>query len=186
VLILDEPANGLDPAGVAQVSGLLRRLQVDGVSVLLSSHDLDQVEDLCDEITVLRRGVVAYQGSVEDLRRAAPAPTVLISTSDDERAVAVGGRLPQVHVRHRPGSHGAGTSGSLLVKGGLADVDGYVVQLGRSGIAVRAMSVERTSLHAAFLALTVDTDPAGDEQPQAPTAGRKPRRAVVMAPGASS
>ena len=149
VLILDEPANGLDPAGAVQVSALLRRLQADGVAILLSSHDLDQVQDLCDEITVLRRGAVAYQGTIDELGRVAPVPTVVMSTSDDDAALAVGGRLPGVHVGRGTPAHR-----SLVVRAAQGDLDHYVLELGRAGVAVRRLSVQCTSLHAAFLALT--------------------------------
>ena len=154
-LVLDEPANGLDPAGAAQVSALLRRLQADGVAVLLSSHDLDQVQDLCDEITVLRRGTVAYQGTVAELGRSAPVPTVVLGTSDDDAALTLGDRLPRVEVRRGTHAH----HGSLVVRAAQGDLDRYMLELGRGGVAVRRLSVQCTSLHAAFRALTDGDDP---------------------------
>jgi ABC-2 type transport system ATP-binding protein len=182
VLVLDEPANGLDPAGAAQVSTLLRRLQADGVAVLLSSHDLDQVQDLCDEVTVLRRGVVSYQGTIDELGRVAPVPTVIIGTSDDDAALAVGGRLPGVEVGRGALAH----RGSLVVRAGQGDLDRYVLELGRAGVAVRRLSVQCTSLRAAFLALTDGDDPLEVVPPTGRAGARGPAPAEVALTGVAS
>ena len=166
LLVLDEPANGLDPAGALQVGDLLRRLQAEGVSILLSSHDLDQVEDLCPDVTVLGHGTVAYQGSVNHLRRTAPAPTVRLGTSDDALALTVGSRLTGVEVGHASGAAGAAGREPLEVRAPQPELDRYVLALARANVAVRSMSVQRTSLHAAFHALTADDGPRPPETPQ--------------------
>lgn len=66
-VILDEPTNGLDPAGMREIRQLIRSLAENGTSVLLSSHLLNEVQQVCDRIAVLNKGQVVAQGRVEDL-----------------------------------------------------------------------------------------------------------------------
>ena len=74
LLILDEPANGLDPAGIRDVRELVRRLADEGRTVFLSSHLLSEVEQVCDEVAIVSAGRTVAQGAVNDvLARARPA-----------------------------------------------------------------------------------------------------------------
>ena len=88
LLLLDEPATGLDPGGMRDMRDLIRDLSAHGMTVLLSSHLLTEVEELCNRVAIVREGRVAYQGSLEELRRQAGGD-YLLRTSDDERARAV-------------------------------------------------------------------------------------------------
>ncbi|MDT0301350.1 ABC transporter ATP-binding protein [Streptomonospora wellingtoniae] len=67
LLVLDEPTNGLDPVGMRDVRTLLRRLAADGVTVLVSSHNLDQMAHTCDRVGVLADGRMRYEGALEGL-----------------------------------------------------------------------------------------------------------------------
>lgn len=67
VVILDEPASGLDPVGQRDVRNLILELRERGVAVLLSSHQLSEVEAVCDQVTILNRGSIAAEGSISDL-----------------------------------------------------------------------------------------------------------------------
>ena len=69
LLILDEPATGLDPAGMRDMRALIRRLAGEGITVLLSSHQLPEVQELCDRVAIVDRGRVVYEGALADLRR---------------------------------------------------------------------------------------------------------------------
>ena len=69
LLVLDEPANGLDPAGIRDMRALVKRLAGSGLTVLLSSHDMDEVEEICDNVTIMRRGPVAFHGTIADAAR---------------------------------------------------------------------------------------------------------------------
>jgi len=80
-VILDEPTNGLDPAGMREIRQLLRTLAENGTSVLLSSHLLNEVQQVCDRIAVLNRGRVVAQGRVEDLLNA-QKPSVRLTVGD--------------------------------------------------------------------------------------------------------
>src|SRR6266404_5934038 len=88
LLILDEPTNGLDPAGIHEFRDMIRGFVAEGRTVLLSSHLLDEVEKICDEVAIVYRGQVVVQGSISDLA-AAGKQTILIATSDEMQALAI-------------------------------------------------------------------------------------------------
>jgi ABC-2 type transport system ATP-binding protein len=67
LLVLDEPTTGLDPAGMRDMRALVRRLAGEGITVLLSSHLMDEVEALCNRVAILREGRVRYEGDLADL-----------------------------------------------------------------------------------------------------------------------
>ena len=67
LLVLDEPTNGLDPVGMRDIRELLRKLASEGVTTLVSSHQLDQIARTCDRVGVLVAGTMAYEGSLDGL-----------------------------------------------------------------------------------------------------------------------
>jgi ABC-type multidrug transport system ATPase subunit len=69
VLVLDEPTNGLDPAGIAEIRTLIRALSAEGITVIMASHLLDEVEKVCTHMTILKRGNVLITGSVKEVMR---------------------------------------------------------------------------------------------------------------------
>jgi ABC-2 type transport system ATP-binding protein len=87
LLILDEPTNGLDPRGIREIRDLLIELNSDGVTVLLSSHLLGEIEQLCTRVGVLDRGRLVIQDELDRLR--APTDRVLLRTPDAEQAAAL-------------------------------------------------------------------------------------------------
>ncbi|MSR63448.1 MAG: ATP-binding cassette domain-containing protein [Planctomycetes bacterium] len=98
-VLLDEPTNGLDPEGTAEVRALLARLvRIDGVSVLISSHRLDEVAGLCNRIGVMRQGKLVVEAETSALLALSPARLVL-ATDDDARAARV---LAELGVRTTP------------------------------------------------------------------------------------
>jgi ABC-2 type transport system ATP-binding protein len=88
LMILDEPATGLDPAGMRDMRLLIRRLADQGMTVVLSSHLLAEVEELCDRVAIVRTGSIVYEGMISELKRSA-GTTYRLSTTEDERALAV-------------------------------------------------------------------------------------------------
>jgi ABC-2 type transport system ATP-binding protein len=85
LLLLDEPATGLDPAGMRDMRDLIRRLAGDGITILLSSHLLYEVEELCNRVAIIRKGSIVYEGRLGDLL--ATATTLYrLKTRDPERA----------------------------------------------------------------------------------------------------
>src|ERR671936_1607625 len=85
LLILDEPMNGLDPAGIQDFRAFVRDFVGEGRTIVLSSHLLDEVEKTCDAVAIVDQGRVVLQGSLDDLRNGA-APSVRIAVDDRQRA----------------------------------------------------------------------------------------------------
>jgi ABC-2 type transport system ATP-binding protein len=82
LLLLDEPTTGLDPAGMRDMRELIRDLAERGITVLLSSHLMPEVEELCNRVAIIRSGRVAYEGSLEELRARAGISYRLRTTDD--------------------------------------------------------------------------------------------------------
>ncbi len=155
LLLLDEPTSGLDPAGARDIQALVRGLSREGVSVLLSSHLIGEVEDACDSFTVLRLGRVAWDGTAAQLRAQSPASAYTLSTSDDARALELAGDHDGVGAAW---AEGGGLS--LTVPEGM--LDPYVLALGRAGIAVRRLELLVSPLELMFFALTDDRPPGSE------------------------
>ena len=126
LLLLDEPTAGLDPAGIRFVGGLVRELSAAGVAVLLSSHQIGEIEDVCDRFYVLSRGAVVWEGTAAQMRAQAPAPTYRLETSDDGRAFAIAQSRRDVRAEISP-------AGQLMVKADVPTLDLFVLALGESG-----------------------------------------------------
>jgi ABC-2 type transport system ATP-binding protein len=147
LLLLDEPTSSLDPASARVVRDLTRRLASNGTAVVLSSHHLLEIEELCANLTVLNRGRVLFSGAVEKLRALAPASTHRLQTSDDQEAYAMASAYPGMVVM-------APAEGGLDLSAALETVDRFVIALGRAGIAVRTLERRERSLESLFLELT--------------------------------
>lgn len=89
LLVLDEPTSGLDPIGCNEVKDLVRTLAKTGVTVLMTSHLLADVEDVCDRVAILDRGVLRAEGKITELLRQPDAVRFLIKGLDDEATAAV-------------------------------------------------------------------------------------------------
>jgi ABC-2 type transport system ATP-binding protein len=150
LLVLDEPANGLDPAGIRDMQALVKRLARSGLTVLLSSHDMDEVEEICDNVTIMKRGTVAFHGTIAKLRTMAPDPGHLLATTDDIRALQLADQHPALRVARDPDA-------ALVVTGPTPDVSAYVAALVRAGIELLAFNQTQTPLEALFFMLTDDT-----------------------------
>jgi ABC-2 type transport system ATP-binding protein len=89
LLVLDEPANGLDPAGIKEVRLLLRTLAAEGRTVLVSSHQLAEVQVTCDSVAIVDRGKVVTSGTVDEVLRRGRSSTLLVRVADLGRGAAV-------------------------------------------------------------------------------------------------
>jgi ABC-2 type transport system ATP-binding protein len=146
LLILDEPATGLDPAGMRDMRELIRRLAKEGMTVLLSSHQLPEVQELCDRVAIVDTGRVVYEGALADLRRQGGAGYRL-RTTDDERALAL--------MRTQAGIEHAGSSEhGLAFQAQEHDVGEMSLALASAGIAVLALTPELATLEDLFFRLT--------------------------------
>jgi ABC-2 type transport system ATP-binding protein len=153
LLVLDEPANGLDPAGIRDMRALVKRLAGSGLTVLLSSHDMGEVEQICDDVTIMRSGSVVYHGSIAALRHKAPAQAHRLATTDDDRAAFLAANRGLDVTRGPDG---------LAVRGPQDQIDALVADIVAAGIALRELSHGETPLEALFFMLT-------ESAPDAPT-----------------
>jgi len=147
LLLLDEPTVGLDPTGLREVQSLLTGLAADGVTVLISSHNMPELDGVCDSVTVMKDGGSVWEGSMDRLRSESPAPAHRLFTSDDDRAVEIARAESRVTVVADP-------DGGLTVHADRDILDGYVLVLGRSGVAVRRLELRMTALESMYFALT--------------------------------
>jgi ABC-2 type transport system ATP-binding protein len=147
LLFLDEPTSSLDPAAARDVRAIARRLADEGAAVILSSHDMAEVEELCAALTVIDRGRVVFSGTVAELRKLAPDAVHALRTSDDCAALDLASQRTGMTVMPAIG-------GGLEVSADVEALDAYVVALGRAGIAVRALERRARSLESLFLELT--------------------------------
>lgn len=146
LLILDEPATGLDPAGMRDMRELIRRLADDGITVLLSSHQLPEVQELCDRVAIVDRGRVVYEGALADLRRQGGAGYRL-RTTDDTRALAI--------LRAQPGvENAAGGEQGLGFQAEERTVGELSLALGSAGVGILALTPELATLEDLFFRLT--------------------------------
>ena len=144
VLILDEPTTGLDPKGMAEMRGFIGGLGRRGRTVLLSSHLMTEVEQVCDRVGVIDRGVLVKEGSVDELRGDA---VLLVRAEPLEHAGRVVGGLPGVAAVARG-------DGTLRVTADPAAAAAIVRALVGAGVAVTELRPERASLEDVFLNLT--------------------------------
>jgi ABC-2 type transport system ATP-binding protein len=163
VLVLDEPANGLDPQGIRWLRDFLRSMASEGRTVLVSSHVLAEVAQTVDDVVVIHRGRLVQQGPVEALT-AAGAGVLVRSPRAEELRTAL----------YRDGLTATETpDGALVVEGVDAARIGEIAFA--AGVPLHELSPRSTSLEEAFLALTSDPEPAAaPEQKGAPWAGWSP------------
>jgi ABC-2 type transport system ATP-binding protein len=173
LLILDEPATGLDPAGMRDMRQLIRRLADEGITVLLSSHQLPEVQDLCDRVAIVDSGRVVYEGALSDLRRQGGAGYRL-RTTDDARALDVVGA--QAGVEHAmSGAHG------VQFQAQEHDVGELSLALARAGVGILALTPELATLEDLFFRLTEGNggQPADGADPQAGSSAPAPDHGAV-------
>ncbi|GAB1339679.1 ABC transporter ATP-binding protein [Streptomyces sp. E-15] len=152
LLVLDEPSNGLDPAGKKHVHGVLTRLARQGTAVVLSSHRMDDVEALCSDVTLLATGRVVFSGPLAELADENRELDYRLVTSDPVRARRLADDTPAIHVADDT----AGRQGdeALVVRAPVPALDHLVARLVHAGVALRELTPVVSPLEAAFLALT--------------------------------
>lgn len=167
LLVLDEPANGLDPAGKRHVHRVLNRLAAEGTAVVLSSHRMDDLAALCHEVTILNLGQVVFTGPVSKLANESGDLDYRVVTSDGEAARRVARETPGLDVAASV-VDGRADAGSLVVHGPVPAIDQLVIRLVEAGIAVRELGPVVPPLEAAFLALTGGDEDDDEPRPSTP------------------
>ena len=151
LLLLDEPTTGLDPAGMRDMRALVKRLAAEGITILLSSHLLAEVEELCNRVAIIRSGRIVYEGTLVDLKATA-ASSYRLRTTDPERARAV-----------CVAQNGIGDvvveESDLRFTSDEETVATLSLALGQAGIGITALVPETASLEELFLGLTEGEEP---------------------------
>ena len=143
LIILDEPTNGLDPAGMREVRTLIRQLANDGITIFLSSHLLHEVEQVCDRIAVIRQGKIVSQGMVEELLNQSEQ-SVRLKVKSPAQAGELLAQLPNAEIA---------TNGTYVQVSGI-DSETAVAQLVQNGIIPSEVINQKSDLESLFLELT--------------------------------
>ena len=154
LLFLDEPTNGMDPAGMAEVREMIRSLGTSDRTVLLSSHLLHEVEQVCDSVAILSKGKLIAQGKVADLVHSRAGEQVRLRTTDNAKAVEVLSGLEWVGEVTMDGE-------SVVVVAPGERSSELSAALGKSEVYVTEMAADEMSLEQYFLDIT------GDDQGEA-------------------
>jgi ABC-2 type transport system ATP-binding protein len=146
LLVLDEPTNGLDPQGTREVRHLVRDLSAEGMTVLVSSHLLAEVEQVCTHVGIMSAGKLVRQGTLDDFR-GADSTMVTVTTPATADAVTAQRDL---------GLSEAAVSMHDEVRAPLGDLapEDVTVALVKAGVPVRGLSVSRPALEDLFVQLT--------------------------------
>jgi ABC-2 type transport system ATP-binding protein len=169
LLILDEPANGLDPAGIREVRELIRRLGAEGRTVFLSSHLLGEVEQVCDHVAILARGRCIAQGSVDDvLRKGRTAAGLLVRVAPQETDRAL-------DALREAGMDAAPRGASIRVQMDPAESARVTRVLAERGLYLAELRPDEASLEDVFLELTGDPARPAEGGPPAPPGTEPPR-----------
>lgn len=145
LLILDEPTNGLDPAGMAEMRQLIRGLGRGERTVLLSSHLMGELEQICDRIGVIQNGSLVTEGSLDDLRR---GTRIRIKAAPQDRARELIATLPGI------GELQVTDDGVLMIEAEPALAAGINRLLVDAGVEVSELCTVKPSLESVFLGLT--------------------------------
>lgn len=148
VVILDEPASGLDPIGQRDIRNLMLKLRDDGATVLLSSHQLSEVEAVCDRVSIVSRGRVAAEGSIQELLSVAGRTSM--------RATGLAGGLPAA-VAAVTDDVALSTSGVLVFSVPDAEVRRAVDAIDDAGGQVVSVEPKRESLEDYFARMLAKT-----------------------------
>jgi ABC-2 type transport system ATP-binding protein len=159
LLILDEPATGLDPAGMRDMRLLIRRLADQGMTVLLSSHLMGEVEELCDRVVIISSGRVRYEGALADLIATTAGRYELRSTDDD--------RAAQIAAAQRGIEDVARDVRGLTFAAEERAATALSIALGEAGVGIAALVPRTATLEELFFRMTEEDAPPAQTAPPA-------------------
>ena len=157
LLLLDEPTTGLDPGGMRDMRLLVRRLADDGITVLLSSHQLAEVEEVCNRVAIIRAGRIAFEGTLDDMHGRA-ATRYRLRASDPPAALTTCLEQPRIADARLE------RSGEVVFTAESQAVADLSVALVRAGISITALVPEQPTLEELFFRFT-EGDGGADAQP---------------------
>jgi ABC-2 type transport system ATP-binding protein len=146
LLVLDEPATGLDPAGMRDMRELVRGLAGQGITILLSSHLMLEVEHLCNRLAIIHRGRIGYEGGLEELLARATG-RYRLEAADPGRAAGL--------CRSAAGIRDVSLDdGRIRFAAEPAAVASLTVELGRAGVGIHALVPSAPGLEELFFEIT--------------------------------
>ena len=149
LLVLDEPTNGLDPAGILEMRGLIRSLADDGITVFISSHLISEIEHICDHVVMIQAGRAVYQGAVAELR--AQQGSDIVARPEYVHEIDRLAALLQAagyDVRLEPESH------AVVVQTGVDGAAAVNREAMEGGVTLKYLAERHRSLEDAFFELT--------------------------------
>jgi ABC-2 type transport system ATP-binding protein len=158
LLLLDEPATGLDPGGMRDMRRLIRRLADEGMTVLLSSHLLGEVEEVCNRVAIVRSGAIVYEGTIADLARGS-GTMYRLSTTDDARAEQVCAAQPGIGET----SHDHGRIVFSSDEHAVAELSRALIE---AGVLIHELAPQTVTLEDLFFSLTEGDAPAPAAVPE--------------------
>lgn len=162
LLLLDEPTTGLDPGGMRDMRVLVRRLAEEGITIVLSSHLLAEVEEVCNRVAIVQAGKIVYEGEISVLKRSAGA-AYTVQTTDDERALAICRAQHGIVEVHR-------RDGRIWFSAGEEQAVAALSQaLVEGGALIRALTPQTARLEDLFFSLTEGADgpePVAEQTPE--------------------
>ena len=149
VLILDEPTNGLDPQGIAQIRDIIAMVASRGTTILLASHLLDEVQKICNYVVVLRKGVMLFSGNVKEVL--AVSDSIELSAADRQGLISA--------IREFPGFSSLTEIDGIIqvhfsIPADTAQINSFLAQ---KGIILSHLADKKRSLEQHFLELLQDT-----------------------------
>jgi ABC-2 type transport system ATP-binding protein len=149
VLILDEPTNGLDPMGIAEIREIIKKIAADGKTIILASHLLDEVQKVCTHFAVLRRGSMVHTGPVDDVGKG--EETVEVMAYHDDLSVLLTEFEGTASVKRENGQY------LVKMKDGFKshDVNKFLFQ---KGIVASRLHTQKKSLEKQFLEILAEAD----------------------------
>jgi ABC-2 type transport system ATP-binding protein len=159
LMLLDEPTSGLDPAGARAIATLVRGLAAEGVAILLSSHQIGELERVCSSYTFLREGRILWDGTAAELEAQAPVSAFALMTSDDEQALTLAAQRPGIRAQRSP-------RGGISLTARPESIDGYVIALGDARVVIRRLELRVSPLESMFFALNSDDAHLDELEPE--------------------
>jgi len=147
VLVFDEPTNGLDPVGIAEIRELIKRLYKEGKTIIMASHLLDEVEKVCTHVAILQRGTLLMHGHVDEIL--VNEDIVEVSASDNDRLLQVVGSYPGITTVKKQD-----TFIDVHFPNGIASLENLNRFCFENGIALQHLRLRKKSLEAKFFELT--------------------------------
>ncbi len=148
-LILDEPTNGMDPAGIVEIRDLIRSLNKKGKTIFLASHLLHEVEQVCTKVAIIKKGEVLAQGSIDSLMK--KGQEIRLKTTDNRKAAdAIQNKIDKLESIEMAGDE-------LIVKVPMDKMAEVFSLLAEKGISILAIASRKESLEDVFIELTSES-----------------------------